>query len=140
MLIPVVLKFSTKFLCSADCNFRYYRLKTFRTNYLSAFVVSCCATYHHMGRVEHVLNWAVSLSLFCPPGLLIWIFMSPNDLSKYLPLRIAFPHATYCYMRLHYMLTRWQSYSCPLLFLSKQHITPSQLNKTSLNINQSKNM
>ena len=75
----LIFDFSNKFICSADQCFN----KSFWLNYLSPFVVSCCSTYQHM---EHVLNWAVTVSLFYPPGLLIWIFMSTNDLSKYLPL------------------------------------------------------
>ena len=46
---------------------------------------------------------------------------------------------TYCYnMPLHYTLTRWQSYRCSVLFLSKQRITPSQLDNASVNIDQTK--
>ena len=59
------------------------------------------------------------LAILPEPGLLIWIFMSTNDLSKHLALQIDCTHATYCYIRLHYLRMCWQSYSCSVLFSVK---------------------
>ena len=62
----------------------------------------------------------IELSIyFCP---VFWSeYLCPAMI--YQNIFIAFPHATHCYMRLHYPLTWWQSYRCSVSFLSKQHIT-----------------
>ena len=78
-------------------------------------------TYHPLlyHLVPHLLNWAVSVS----PGLLIWIFIRPQMIYQNIS-HLALPShmlCTYGYMRLHYMLTRWQSYSCSVLFFCQNN-------------------
>ena len=82
----------------------------------------------------------LSVFLFFAHDPLFWSeYLCPQMIYQNIWHFIAFPHATYCYnMPLHYTLTRWQSYRCSVLFLSKQHITPSQLDNASVNIDQTK--
>ena len=61
--------------------------KTFRTNYLPTFVGLCCPPPSHIsahGKGEHVLNWAVSVSLFCRDPFFWSEYLCPiNDLWKF---------------------------------------------------------
>ena len=89
----LLFKFPPNFFAQLIATFNKWEQKTFRTNYLSPFVVSHCPTY------QHVLNWAVSVSLFCRPGLLIWIFIGPQMIYQniwHLALPSHMLHAATC--------------------------------------------